>query len=362
MLNILNTIKTLFKSNRLLLAAFLCFSLVMTAALVLIFVFKSGGRESMVITEVATEVATLTPKPADPEKTDPLALKEQEVKANEPILRPHLEVLNPSELFNILILGIDRRYQTQESYRTDIIMLASINPKTNKIVLTSIPRDLWTGSYKINGVYVIEGYDAMKTAVKEITGQAVDRFIRIDFDALVWVVDSMGGVKVPVERTFTDSEYPNDRQGNPDEGISVSFTQGDMALNGEQALIYSRSRHGDNGEGSDFARSKRQQVLLKSIPEAFVGPSPKNLFQPFKGQEFYNIVTQHIKTDMNVKDIGVAYDLLKDRNKYTVEHFVLDYDYLVYPGISDAYGGQWVLIAKDSDFTAVKNKITSLLQ
>jgi len=284
---------------------------------------------------------------------------EPEIKANEPKLTPQSGVLNPNETFNVLVLGIDRRYQTEESYRSDVMMVITVFPKAHKVLMTSIPRDLWAGNMKINGIYVSQGYDAMKAKVKEITGLDVDRFIRIDFDALVWVVDAMGGVDVNVERSFTDNEYPNDRQGDANQAVSVSFTQGTMHLDGETALVYSRSRHGDNGEGSDFGRMQRQQVLLVSMPEAFLSQSSKNIFNPFVLQSFYNLITQHIKTDMNVSDVGVIYDLLKNRNSYSVEHFVVDYNYLVNPPISDY--GQWVLIPKNNDYTPIHQEIQTLL-
>lgn len=354
----LSTMKML-SEKKLLILSILFFVVVVSVTLALVFTKFSPFKKS--------SGNNLTPKTASQENTsgnvikeEPASGKEAKIKANEPILKPQSEILNPSELFNVLVLGIDRRYQTEESFRTDIVMLATVNPKANKIVLTSIPRDLWAGTVKINGVYVTEGYDAMKAKIKEITGQDVDRFIRIDFDALVWVVDAMGGVDVNVERTFADSQYPNDRQGDPNQGITVSFTQGKMHMDGETALIFSRSRKGDNGEGSDFSRMRRQQVILKDMPESFLAADPKNILNPFVLQSFYNLITQHVKTDMNVKDVGVVYDLLKDRSKYKVEHFVVDYDYLVNPPIEDY--GQWVVIPKDGDYAPIHTKINSLLQ
>jgi len=350
----LNIIKTLFEKNKFLSFSILFFIIAASAAIAIIFVSQNKVPPALEEVSKQDNLATAS------EETFDGHYVEQEVKASEPILKPHSEVLDPKSLFNVLVLGIDRRFKEQESYRTDILLLATVNPTTNKVVLTSIPRDLWAGDMKINGVYVTYGYDAMKTKIKEITDQEVDRFIRIDFDALVWVVDVMGGVDVNVERAFTDTQYPNDRQGLAEEGISVSFSEGLVRMDGETALIFSRSRKGDNGEGSDFSRMRRQQVLLKNIPESFLSANPKNIFNPFVLQSFYNLITQHIKTDMNVKDVGVVYDLLKDRNKYTVRHFVVDYEYLVNPPIGDY--GQWVVVPKNGDYTPIHNQINLLLQ
>ena len=282
----------------------------------------------------------------------------RDLNFSSPVLGYSTSVKEEGTVYNVLILGIDRRYAAQKLYRTDVIMLVTVNTKTNKVVLTSIPRDLWANGMKINGVYVARGLNALKEKIKEITGQSVDRFIRVDFDALVWVVDAMGKVTVPVERTFTDKNYPNDREGDANTAITVTFTKGNMEMDGETALIYARSRKGNNGEGSDFARMRRQQILLKAMPEAFL--SPRSMFTPFNLKEFYNTITKHVKTDMSIRDVEMVYDLLKDRKKYKVEHFVIDYEYLVNPPVSKY--GQWVLIPKNGDYAPIHNKIRSLLE
>jgi len=359
----LSNIKTFFINNRLLAFSILFFSVVLISSLTIILVMRPFSTK--VVSEAVEESldkgsSTASNNSGKELAENPVSYQEQEVSASEPVLKPHSEVLDPSQLFNVLVLGIDRRYETQESYRTDIMLLVTVNPKTNKMVLTSIPRDLWADTMKINGIYVTQGYEALRMKIKNITGQDMDRFIRIDFDALVWVIDAMGGVDVNVENSFTDTQYPNDRQGDPNEGITVTFEQGLMHMDGETALIFSRSRKGDNGEGSDFSRMRRQQVLLKSLPESFLEADPENIFNPFVSQSFYNVITQHVKTDLNVTDVGILYDLLKDRSKYTINHFVIDYDYLVNPPIEDY--GQWVVIPKDNDYTPIHAEINSLLQ
>ena len=171
----LNIIKTLFEKNKFLSFSILFFIIAASAAIAIIFVSQNKVPPALEEVSKQDNLATAS------EETFNGHYVEQEVKASEPILKPHSEVLDPKSLFNVLVLGIDRRFKEQESYRTDILLLATVNPTTNKVVLTSIPRDLWAGDMKINGVYVTYGYDAMKTKIKEITDQEVDRFIRIDF-------------------------------------------------------------------------------------------------------------------------------------------------------------------------------------
>jgi polyisoprenyl-teichoic acid--peptidoglycan teichoic acid transferase len=133
-------------------------------------------------------------------------------------------------------LGIDRRTGEQTSWRTDVIQLITLNPARTKAVLTHIPRDVWADKYKINAVYNVEGPDAIKDQIKKITGQRPDRIIRVDFDAFVWAIDSVGGLTINVPNTFTDSSYPNDRNGS-EELKQVTFEKGK-----QKTILYSNLR------------------------------------------------------------------------------------------------------------------------
>ena len=82
---------------------------------------------------------------------------------------------------NILLLGIDRRSKSETSFRSDIMILMAINPIAKKIVLISVPRDLWVGGGRINAVYTQSGWEGMRSAFEKITGQKPDNFILTDF-------------------------------------------------------------------------------------------------------------------------------------------------------------------------------------
>jgi len=171
-------------------------------------------------------------------------------------------IFKEDETLNVLLLGIDRRSKSQEGFNTDAMILLSINPKTNKVLLTSVPRDLWINGNKINALYTVYGWETLKDAYEKITGQKIDGYIRADFEDFRWIVDSFSGVPINIEASFTDTTFPN----NSDTGvITASFTQGSEKMSGERALIFARSRHGDNGEGSDLKRAKRQHIILKGM-------------------------------------------------------------------------------------------------
>src|ERR1035437_8036590 len=117
---------------------------------------------------------------------------------------------------NILLLGIGGGNHDGPNL-TDTIMLASIDPKNNKVTLISIPRDLWFPDVneKINAAYQIGlskggGLLLAEAAVQKITGQSVDYGVRIDFSGFVKAVDEIGGLDVNVDNTFDDYQYPAD--------------------------------------------------------------------------------------------------------------------------------------------------------
>lgn len=258
---------------------------------------------------------------------------------------------------NILLLGIDRRSKLEYSYRTDIMILLSINPLTNNVVMISIPRDLWYRGGKINGLFVSSGWDEMKRAVGEITGLEPERFILTDFEDFSWVVDAMGGVPVAVERSFIDPSYPIDETK---EIQTVSFTQGPETLTGERALIFARSRKGTNGEGSDWARMRRQHKILTGMLNAVLQPS--SIFSPMVVENAYKTVTEgRMDTNLEIKDAAYLWDFYKDKDDYTIHSLFLDHEYLFSPPLLD-YGGAWTVVPRDGDYHTFQSVVQDRLQ
>ncbi|MBL8031144.1 MAG: LCP family protein [Candidatus Doudnabacteria bacterium] len=175
---------------------------------------------------------------------------------------------------NTLLLGIGGEGH-DGPYLTDTIIVARLKLDTKEVSLVSIPRDYQVklpgfGYRKINAAFA-EGFNKHKDwneagslarqMVSDITGLSIPYFAVLDFSGFEKAIDEIGGVDVHVERTFTDYQYPNNGTGFlPPQ----TFTAGDQHFNGAQALIFSRSRHAAGPEGSDFARSQRQQKIIQA--------------------------------------------------------------------------------------------------
>ncbi len=248
----------------------------------------------------------------------------------------HNSALAKSDKTTFMLLGVDRRSKN-EGYRTDIMILVSVDKVKNKAVMISVPRDLWWKTGRINATYIQDGWGEMQNAMEEITGLRPEKFVLTDFEDFSWIVDSMGGVPVDVETTFTDSQYPVDATF---EYQTVTFTEGKEVLNGERALIFSRSRKGDNDNG-DWGRMKRQHLILKGMLKAVKQPS--SIFKNMELSKAFDMVTKgRMDTNLALSDVGYLWDLHKDYEKYTISSLYLDYDYLFTPPMEE-YGGAWVL-------------------
>ena len=211
----------------------------------------------------------------------------------------------PSEIetrdrVNILLLGMGGEGH-DGAYLTDTIIVASFKPATKQVALVSIPRDLYVdmGSFgwrKINSAnaygetsdYPGGGAALAAQAVNDVIGQPIDYFVKVDFNGFKKLIDDLGGVDINVLQSFSDQQYPDYEHGYQ----TITFTKGLEHMNGERALQYSRSRHGNNGQGSDFARSQRQMQILLAVKNKAL--SPGTLLNPVKLNDLFNNITANI--------------------------------------------------------------------
>ena len=207
---------------------------------------------------------------------------------------------------NVLLLGIGGAGH-EGAYLTDTIILASLKPSTNQVALISIPRDLaveipgydWR---KINNAlafgremnYPGGGENLTVKMVEDVTGLPIQYYGLVDFSGFEQVIDGLGGINIYVDKSFTDYEYPTLNYGYQ----TISFKQGQQKMNGDQALKYVRSRHGNNGEGSDFARAKRQQKVLAALKDKIF--SFGSLINPTKISQAISTLGNHTKTNMEI--------------------------------------------------------------
>jgi LCP family protein required for cell wall assembly len=178
-------------------------------------------------------------------------------------------VAPPGKPFTVLLLGSDNDAKFGGIVLTQSMILARVNPTTRQVVMESIPRDLWVqlstgGSAKIDAAYLHGGASAAVATVEENFHIHIDHYAWIGLLGLVNLINQVGGIDVVATNPVMDDFYPADLSGkNPYAYERVAVLPGPQHMDGMQALMYVRSRHGDLR--SDFGRSQRQQQVLLAL-------------------------------------------------------------------------------------------------
>jgi LCP family protein required for cell wall assembly len=218
-----------------------------------------------------------------------------------------LPPLTDNETVNFLLIGSDKR--PGSSYRTDTLVVAVLWPREGQVSLISIPRDLWifiptVGMQRINTAYQsgeIFGYPGggpglLKDTIAHNLGIRIDHTAMVDFDGFRRIVDTLGGLDVPVGCAYTDWRLidPSYDPYNEDNWWLYTAGPGLVHMDGDLALWYARSRSKSN----DFDRGRRQQEVLRSIFTQALRTDTLG-----KIPQLYNDFSSTIVTDLGLGDL-----------------------------------------------------------
>ena len=174
------------------------------------------------------------------------------------------DTTSDSDAFYTLILGRDAR-PGDDASRSDVIMLARIDPKAGTVSLISIPRDTMVTingeTQKINAAYAFSGAGGAVRCISQFAGVDITHYVSIDFEGLVEVVDMLGGVWVDVPESFSTGTY--------------TFEAGEQLLTGDEALAFARDRY--HVSGGDFGRAQAQRILVEAFVRQVLASSPIEL-------------------------------------------------------------------------------------
>lgn len=267
------------------------------------------------------------------------------------------ENINKNQLgyTNILVTGVGGE-KHDGAYLTDSIILASVNPSKEHIILTSIPRDIYIESddftnQRINSIYANHQKLGHQIAMKKLTdsvgdliGQEIHYSIMIDFHAVVDLINIIEGVQIYNPEIIYDPFYP----GPNFTYQTFTLPAGYQELDGETALKFIRTRK----TTSDFARSKRQQQILIAIKEK---ATQLNLFaNPSKILDIISAIDSNIQTDLSNTQLLSLAQKFKDINYREFTHLVINDDpnaegsFIYSPPLSD-YNNAYVLVPLDSN-------------
>ncbi len=190
---------------------------------------------------------------------------------------------------NLLLIGSDSR-ENVEGSRSDAMILLTISSKTKTIHMTSLLRDIYVDipgheGNRLNAAYAFGGAELLLETINANFDVPVNRYMLVDFEAFANLVDGVGGVDLAL--TGPELEYVNAYlveynmiNGRP-EGTDYMDTsaEGQVHLNGPQALAYSRNRY----IGTDFGRTERQRKVLSEVIKKAPGALLKNPAELMKG-------------------------------------------------------------------------------
>ncbi|MBI2475301.1 LCP family protein [Candidatus Uhrbacteria bacterium] len=308
---------------------------------------------------------------------------------------------------NLLLMGIGGEGH-EGPQLTDTIIFASFQPSTGKIGLMSLPRDMTVpipgyGYRKVNHANALGEVDKTGSGPKlasQVIGQVLDEdiqyYFRVDFNGFAQLIDQVGGIDVYVERGFTDAQYPvlgkeydecggqNQEAGEAKEAgaegfslpeveeakesgevllpstssgniapnyscrfESLTFQEGWTHMNGDTALKFVRSRHGTNGEGSDFSRSARQQKVLLAIKDKVFSAS--TFLNPVRMNRIFDTLKQNIATNLDVSEILRLARAIQNLDSNQLTHKVIDASDNS-PLYATTLNGSFVLLPKNDDW------------
>lgn len=326
---------------------------------------------------------------------------------------------------NVLLLGNAGGSHDGASL-TDSIIVASYDTETNKATLFSIPRDLWLDNVgaKVNTVYqrgkkeTGDGLKYSEDKIGEIIGLPIHYGVRVDFSGFAKAIDLVEGIDVQVPKTFDDFVYPIEGKedelcdlvekeveidkaqfyslnlpqetptspGSDETKIKVKtlvtpadkiatessdfacryehihFEEGKMHMDGQTALKFVRSRHGTNGEGSDFARSRRQQLVIDAFRAKIL--SLETLLDPGKLFGLAQTFGSSFETDIAQDKFLNFYNLSK--KLVSTENVVLGDlgkgESLLVVGRASEYGGAFVMVPKNNNWQSIPDFVKQRLE
>lgn len=245
---------------------------------------------------------------------------------------PPSPILTDNQTVTFLLLGSDTR--GGPSFRTDTIVIAAIRPLQGQVTLVSVPRDLWVylpnhGMDRINTAYLYgsrEGYPGggqalLKDTILYNLGIRIDHLAMVDFNGFRRIVDTLGGIDVPVFCPYTDWRLrsPDLDPNNENNWALYTVGPGLVHMDGDLALWYARSRQ----HSSDFDRGRRQQEVLRALYAAALRTDAISRIP-----QLYTDLSSSVTTDVDLQTILQLSPLAVTLSNADIRGYYIDREYV----------------------------------
>lgn len=227
-----------------------------------------------------------------------------------------------SHSFNVLITGSDSRIDIEENARSDVNMIVTVNPKTQTILLTSIPRDYYVTTVCDaddgcqNGAMDklthtgMNGINTTKMTIENLLGIDINYVFKVGFDSVTEIVDALGGIDVDIPQEAAVS--------NSTQTSGLSIAAGKQHIDGKTALNFSRERYAY--VDGDRQRTRNQQIVLMGIINAITSPSVLMNYT-----SLLESLGNTFETNLTSDEIASLVQFQLDKNpKWTIEQYMLN--------------------------------------
>ena len=252
--------------------------------------------------------------------------------------------------FIVYISGSDSRNGISATARSDVNIIAAINPKTAKILLVSIPRDYYVQLHGTTGTKDklthagIYGVDMSKNTIEDLLGINVNYTLKVSFDTVINIVDAIDGIDIYSDQAFTAW---TDR--------SCSFVEGTQHVDAKCALAFARERY--SYASGDRHRGENQEAVIKAIFDKVM--SPKYLVNY---TDLLKAIDGSFEISMSYDEItGFAKKQLSEMKSWTIENQNLDGTGAMLPTYSMGAQHLYVMIPNETTISDAKAKITEVM-
>ena len=270
------------------------------------------------------------------------AFQQAVTKMNEQITEPKASGVTQKEVdvepFSVLLLGVDER--ENDVGRSDTMIVLTVNPEAKSVKMLSIPRDTRVEivgndtTEKINHAYARGGVNMAIDTVENLLNIPIDYYVSVNMEGFLDLVDTLGGIEVENDMELEVNDY--------------YFPKGEVKLNGDEALIFSRIRYED--PRGDFGRQVRQRLLI----EALMGEAkdPKILL---KVSDVLDVLGDNVRMNFTMSEIKAFPQLYVNLNS-SIEQLQFE------DGTGEMIGPLWYYIMDEEELTSISNDLRTHLE
>ncbi|WP_433595001.1 LCP family protein [Lysinibacillus xylanilyticus] len=248
------------------------------------------------------------------------------------------KIVTKKDPFSVLMLGVDER--KNDSGRSDTMIVITVNPEKHTMKMLSIPRDTRTEIIghnsvdKINHAYAFGGVPMAVNTVEHFLDIPIDYYVFVNMEGFLQIIDTIGGVTIDNDMDLSYNTY--------------HYPKGEITLDGDNALIFSRIRYED--PRGDFGRQIRQRQIIEAVLKKASTPSIL-----LKATDMLDVVGENVRMNFTMKDLIQLQSIYKQMDG-NIEQLSFK------EGDGKRIGNIWYFIPRETELEKIKSDLKVHLQ